>query len=189
MKLRSSAVSAACAVTAVLALGGCKSSATTASGSTASTAQTMQTAQTAGGSNICQASDLTFALGANTAGSGDRTQVVDMTNKGSAACTVDGFAGVDLVGTASGQSNYRWPLVRTNDAYSKVTLRAGDSAHFSIKYLPFAAGDGTEIGVTSLAITPPNTYSSARLTWSAGILLQDAATHPGTYITPITAGS
>jgi hypothetical protein len=191
MKLRSFAVSAACAVTAVLALGGCTSSATAASGSTASGSitSTAQTTQAAGGSTVCQASDLTFALGANTAGSGDRTQVVDMTNKGSAACTMDGFAGVDLVGTANGQSNYRWPLVRTNDAYSKVTLRAGDSAHFSIKYLPFAAGDGTEIGVTSLAMTPPNTYSSARLTWSAGILLQDAATHPGTYITPITAGS
>ena len=75
------------------------------------------------------------------------------------------------------------------DGYSRGTLRTGDRAHFSIKYLPFAAGDGTEIDVTSLAITPPNTYSSARPAWSSGILLQDAATHPGTYITPNSAGS
>jgi hypothetical protein len=142
----------------------------------------------AGGSASCQVSNLYFALDANTAGSGDRTQVVDLTNKGSAACTMDGFAGLDLVGTANGQSDYRWPLVRTNDGYSRVTLRSGGSAHFSIKYLPFATGDGTEIDVTSLVITPPNTSSSAQLTWSAGILLQDAATHPGTHITPIAAG-
>jgi hypothetical protein len=104
----------------------------------------------AGGSASCQVSKLYFALGANTAGSGDRTQVVDLTNKGSAACTMDGFAGVDLIGIAT--------------------------------------GDGTEIDVTPLVITPPNTSSSAQLTWSAGILLQDAATHPGTHITPIAAG-
>ena len=61
--------------------------------------------------------------------------------------------------------------------------------HRRIAYLPFATGDGTEIIVSSLAITPPNKYSTAQLPWSVGILLQDAATRPGTRLTPITVGS
>jgi hypothetical protein len=40
-----------------------------------------------------------------------------------------------------------------------------------------------------LEVTPPNTYTSANVTFSASIVLQDGATHPGTYISPIVSGS
>ncbi|MBR7829041.1 DUF4232 domain-containing protein [Actinospica sp. MGRD01-02] len=165
---------------------------TAASASTAATgaAGDSTAAQAAGGSTtVCQVSDLSFALGGKSASGSQWVQIVELTNKSAAVCTMDGFAGLDLVGTVDGKSGYRWPLDRSNDSYAKVVLQPGASAHFSIKYLQFAAGDGTEIGVSSLTITPPNTYSSAQLPWSAGILLQDAATHPGTYLTPIAAGS
>lgn len=217
MKLRSSAATAACALTAAVALGGCSSSAASSASSGSSTASAAasgsaaapqtattaaasassaataasgaSTAQAAGGStSVCQVSDLSFALGGKSSLGSQWVQVVELTNKSAAACTMDGFAGLDLVGTVSGKSGYKWPLDRSSDSYSKVTLQPGAAAHFSIKYLQFAAGDGTEIGVSSLTITPPNTYSSAQLAWSAGILLQDAATHPGTYLTPIVAG-
>jgi hypothetical protein len=138
---------------------------------------------------VCQVPDLSFALGGKSASGSQWVQVVELTNKSAAVCTVDGFAGLDVVGTVSGESGYKWPLDRSSDSYAKVALQPGASAHFSIKYLQFAAGDGTEIGVSSLTITPPGTYSSTQLPWSAGILLQDGATHPGTYLTPIVAGS
>ncbi|HET9168594.1 MAG TPA: DUF4232 domain-containing protein [Actinospica sp.] len=134
-------------------------------------------------------SELSFALGAKSAGQGDTVQRVELTNKGSGSCTMDGFPGLDLVGTANGQSGYKWPLERSNDGYSKITLQPGDSAHFSIKYLAFEAGGGTQFAVSSIAITPPNTYTTTQLPWSVDVLLQDAATHPGTFLTPLVAGS
>jgi hypothetical protein len=42
--------------------------------------------------------------------------------------------------------------------------------------------------VSRLVITPPNAYTQAELTWNQSVVLQDGATHPGTYITPIAAG-
>jgi len=38
-------------------------------------------------------------------------------------------------------------------------------------------------------ITPPNDYTQAELTWNQAVVLQDAATHPGTYIMPVVSGS
>jgi hypothetical protein len=43
--------------------------------------------------------------------------------------------------------------------------------------------------VNKLVITPPNDYTQAEVTWNQSVLLQDGATRPGTYITPVTAGS
>lgn len=139
-------------------------------------------------SGDCTASDLSFALGAKS-GSGQVTQVVDLTNKGSSACTMDGFAGVDLVGAANGQQNYTWPLERSSASHSTVTLQAGQTAHFDLLYLPKAAGDSSDISVVKFVITPPNTYTQAEVTWSQAVQLQDGATHPGTYITPVVSGS
>jgi hypothetical protein len=43
--------------------------------------------------------------------------------------------------------------------------------------------------VTTLMITPPNTFSHADLAWPQAVLLQDGATHPGTFIAPVVSGS
>lgn len=166
------------------------SSATQATTQATATASATATAQAAGATAACTVSVLSVTLGAKT-GTGDEqtTQTVVLANKGTSACTMDGFPGVDLVGAANGQKNYSWPLTRSSAAYSTVTLKAGDSAHFELVYLPFATGDGTELAVTKIVLTPPNTTTQADLTWSQPILLQDAATHPGTWITPVTAGA
>jgi hypothetical protein len=133
---------------------------------------------------------LSFALGAKTGTAGGQmTQVVDLTNKGSAACTMTGFPGVDLVGVVNGQVNYSWSLVRSSVRYAQVTLQPGKSAHFDLTYLPHAASDGTEITVVKIVLTPPNTFTQAQVTWSQRVLLQDGATHPGTFIGPVTAGA
>ena len=50
------------------------------------------------------------------------------------------------------------------------------------------AGDGTNISVTKMIVTPPNAFTQAQVTWHQSVLLQDSATRPGTYTSPVTAG-
>lgn len=154
--------------------------------------------QAAASGSTCQPANLSFTLGAKTGTATQPTQVVDLTNKGTSACTMEGFPGVNLVGAANGQQNYTWPLTRASASYAsqngqgvaQVTLQPGKTAHFDLRYLPGTAGDGnTLIKVSHLVITPPNDYSTGELTWGQDIVLQDAATHPGTYIMPVVAGA
>ena len=166
-----------------------------ASASAAATSMPTQPAapastQPAASAGTCQVSVLSFALGAKTGAAGQQTtQVVDLTNKGSATCTMEGFPGVDLVGSANGQQSYSWPLERSSARYGQLTLQPGGTAHFDLTYLPFASGDGTDIAVAKIVLTPPNTFTQAQLTWNQQVLLQDAATHPGTFIGPVTSGA
>jgi hypothetical protein len=137
----------------------------------------------------CTAGVLSVALGAPTGTAGQQTtQAVDLTNQGPSACTMQGFPGVDLVGTARGEENYAWPLVRSSATYSQVTIQPGGSAHFDLIYLPASAGDSGDIAVTEIILTPPNTFAQASITWNQEVVLQDEATHPGTYITPVVSG-
>jgi Protein of unknown function (DUF4232) len=114
---------------------------------------------------------------------------VQLENSTSSPCTMDGFAGVNLVGSANGQSNYTWPLTRDSESYSQIVLKSGESAYFGIKYLPWASGDGSEINVANIVLTPPNTTTSITLPWSTSVELQDSATAPGTYLTPVALGN
>jgi Protein of unknown function (DUF4232) len=111
-----------------------------------------------------------------------------LTNKGSSACTLQGFPGVDLDGAANGQQNFTWPLARQSVTYAAVTLRPGETGHFSLIYLPGNSAS-SDMAVTKLIITPPNDYTQGEVTWNQSVVLQDAATHPGTYITPVVADS
>ena len=70
-----------------------------------------------------------------------------MTNKGSSACAMEGSPDVDLIGDASSQPSYDWPLARTlAKGAAKVTLQPGATAHFDLVYLPddpASGGDST----------------------------------------------
>jgi hypothetical protein len=145
--------------------------------------------QTTSSGRTCQTAKLTFALGASRGTSSQRTQVVKLTNKGSSACTLKGFPGVNLIGTVNGKKNYSWSLVRQSLHYSTVTLEPGGVSHFNLVYLPALPGDGININVTTIVITPPNDYKHSELTWRHSVLLQDGATHPGTYISPVMPGA
>jgi hypothetical protein len=46
-----------------------------------------------------------------------------------------------------------------------------------------------QIAVSSMLITPPNTYSHGRPSWSKILPLQDAATRPGTWLMPVASGA
>jgi hypothetical protein len=148
-----------------------------------------QQAQTVRSSRTCQTAKLKYALGSLRGTPSQRTQVVKLTNKGSSWCTLRGFPGVNLVGTVRGKKNYTWSLRREVVRYSTVTLKPGGTAHFNLIYLPAAPGDGTNIAVTTIVITPPNDYRHADLSWHRSVLLQDGATHPGTFISPVLPGA
>lgn len=174
------------------------SSATTADGATAENAGATKDAGSSTGSGTgtgssdstgssrCHTAGLGFSFGSGdgTVSSSDDQQqlTVVLKNKTSAACTVQGFPGVDL--KSSGGS---WSLTRSGATPTKVTLAAGDSATFTISFLPWTQGSGTEFKATSVVVTPPNETTSATLTWPGGsVLLQDGATHPGTYTGPVS---
>ncbi|MEV7395279.1 DUF4232 domain-containing protein [Streptomyces sp. NPDC091215] len=133
----------------------------------------------------CHTAGLGFSFGSGdgkVSSSDDQQQLaVVLKNKTSAACTIQGFPGVDL--KSSGGS---WSLTRSSATPKKVTLAAGSSATFTITYLPWNQGSGTEFKATSVVVTPPNETTSTTLAWPGGsVLLQDGATHPGTYTGPV----
>jgi hypothetical protein len=198
MRCRAPVSIAVCALAAGITVAGCASAssssppghvpATAPSTQAGSSPPASQQAQAGGSGGTCEPGGLSFALGATTGNPGQQTtQPVDLTNTGSSACTMDGFPGVDLVGVADGQQDYTWSLVRSSAIYSGVTLQPGQTAHFDLLYLPGNA-DSSDITVSKMVITPPNDFTQAELTWNQDVLLQDGATHPGTYITPIVSG-
>jgi Protein of unknown function (DUF4232) len=161
--------------------------ASTAAASTGSASTASASAAAAAAPGKCQTADLRVALGASS-GTSQPTQTVTLTNEGSSACTMVGFPGVNLYGSSQGVKDYQWPLRRASQSYSKVTLQPGGTAHFGLVYLPAESGN-IILQVTKVIITPPNEYTSTDLSWSKGIILQDGATHPGTFITPVVSGA
>jgi Protein of unknown function (DUF4232) len=134
----------------------------------------------------CHTAGLKFSFGNGdgTYSSSDDQQHLEvlMTNSSGSTCTVKGFPGVDLKAADS------WSLVRTAKSASAVTLKSGATASFVITYLPWEAGSGVEFKAKSVVITPPNETTSVTLNWPGGsVLRQDGATHPGTYVGPVTA--
>ncbi|MCF3960571.1 DUF4232 domain-containing protein [Streptomyces fuscigenes] len=155
-------------------------------GSAASPARgTAARADAATGGGACRTADLAFAYGP---GSGAQSVgspggvVVTMTNKGSAACSMDGYPGVDLVG-----GGVTWSLSRqTSQAPHAVTVRPGGSTSFTVTYMPYSKGDGEQVDVKTLVVTPPNETHSASLAWDyQPVLRQDGATHPATFVGPV----
>ncbi|WP_344073760.1 DUF4232 domain-containing protein [Streptomyces crystallinus] len=108
---------------------------------------------------------------------------VTLTNKGATTCVLNGYPGVDLVGPLT------WSLVRqTAERPHRVTVRPGATTTFTIYYLPYTQGSGNEFRPTRMVVTPPGETHSHTLRWPVGsILLQDGATHPGTYVSPVGA--
>ncbi|GHJ39788.1 hypothetical protein Sm713_53970 [Streptomyces sp. TS71-3] len=105
-----------------------------------------------------------------------------MTNNGSGACTMNGYPGVDLVGGGK-----TWSLSRqTSVSPHAVTVKPGGSTSFTITYLPFTEGSGQKLDVKTVVVTPPNETTSAKVAWDfQPVLLQDGATHPGTFVGPV----
>src|SRR6185437_12571620 len=94
----SSSSSSSSPATSATASAGPATTSAAAAAASSSAATTPAPAQPAASTTDCMVSVLSFALGAKTGAAGQQTtQVVDLTNKGSTACTMNGFPGVDLV--------------------------------------------------------------------------------------------
>ncbi|MEU2773277.1 DUF4232 domain-containing protein [Streptomyces sp. NPDC007162] len=136
----------------------------------------------AGSVAACQAAQIGYSWADTGSGSGQKQAVVALTNKSGHTCTMYGFPGVDLV-----NSGRQWSLRRTDAAPQRVTLASGAAAHFTLTYLVAEQGDSTAFTPTTVVITAPNQRTSYDLPWHGGALvLQDGATHPGTYVGPVT---
>ncbi|MGW1067088.1 DUF4232 domain-containing protein [Streptomyces aureus] len=99
------------------------------------------------------------------------TVTVELKNRGGRACTIAGYAGVDLKTSAGSLS-----AKRTGEAVNHVTLKSGQSTAFGITY-PLNNSGGSGVRITGLLVTPPNETSTVTLGW------------PGAASLPVTEGS
>jgi hypothetical protein len=159
------------------------------SGSAPAKAAGASTEDAGGGTSTaaaCATSDLDFSWVSGgkqdpAGGVGQYDAVVALKNKSGHACAMHGYPGVDLV-----NSGTQWSLTRASAPVKTVTLAGGASAQFTITYLAWRKGDSAAFAPTTVVITPPNQRSSYDIPWKWGqILLQDGATHPGTYVGPV----
>lgn len=159
---------------------------TTESSSTTGDSGTSQ-GGTGNGTHRCPPSALTASLGQTTGEAGQRHTTVVWTNTSGSTCTMTGFGGVDLKGP-NHPMGPTYSLPRATKKASAVSLAKGGTAHTTITWLPQQEADGWT--PTALLITPPDGTTSTSLKWPGGaISRQDAATHPGSYIDPVAAGS
>ncbi len=109
---------------------------------------------------------------------------VMLKNRSAHTCVLHGFPGVDLV-----NSGMKWSLTRSSQKPDSISLGPGDSTQFTVTYLPWSAegnAASNNFAATTLVITLPDETVSYDLPWRWGhVLLQDGATHPGTYVSPV----
>lgn len=135
----------------------------------------------------CTLDQLTASLGRTTGEAGQRHTAVVWTNTSRAACQMDGFGGVDLQGPDDPMGP-TYSLPRSSETPQSFSLAPGQAAHTTITWLPPQDGPGWT--PTGMLVTPPNETRSARVDWPGGaVLRQDGATHPGTYIGPVSPGA
>ncbi|MER6539159.1 DUF4232 domain-containing protein [Streptomyces sp900105755] len=166
---------------------GSGSSGTGGSGTSGSSTSGGGTSSSGGSSSTgsvpaCQASQLGYSWADPGSGTGQQKHaVVALTNKSGRSCTMYGFPGVDLV-----NSGQKWSLPRTNATPRRVTLANGASTNFAITFLVPAQGDSSDFTPTTVVVTAPNQRTSFDLPWHGGaVVLQDGATHPGSFIGPV----
>jgi hypothetical protein len=136
----------------------------------------------------CTATDLAVTLAGDApAGTSQRTVDVTFTNRSSTRCSMFGYPGAQLrAGSGATYDLERSPLVPT----ATIVLGSGARAHATLTYLPANATSTPVFTPTRLVVTPPDERTSTVLAWTGGpIVRQDAATHPGTYITAVKLGA
>jgi hypothetical protein len=163
------------------ALAGCRSAGPTLQPSAAATSQASEPVP----AQRCTLDQLTASLG-DTTGEGQRRTTIVWTNTSGSACVMDGYGGVDLEGPDDPMGR-TYSLRRESTAPQPFTLDPGRAAHTTITWLMPQGEPGWT--PTSIKATPPDETRSARLDWPGGaVLRQDGATHPGSFIGPVSPG-
>lgn len=127
----------------------------------------------------CRTDELEItATDATVGGDTEGTVAVDLKNGGGRACTLAGYAGVDLKTNAGSLS-----AERTGEQAPPIVLKDGENVTFGITY-PINNTGGSGVRITGLVVTPPNETKSVTLDWPGGASLP-ASDSPGS---PVKVG-
>ncbi len=114
----------------------------------------------------------------------------DLTHK---ACRVSGAPDVELIGPALSMFGSIYSLPQSLGRNPGVTLRLGQSAHAVLTWLPWERsnpGPWLPDYIRVVVHTNRGPTFAVALPWRYGsVLRQDDATHPGTYVGPISRGA
>jgi hypothetical protein len=164
----------AVAVAAGLSLTACAGddSSAKSSGDSSASADTRSGSGTGGSdtdaaADSCKTSQLGFS---SSHGMAEGQLVINLKNNGAAACTLQGFPGVDLKGKDGSISATRSDLTP-----AKVGVKPGEETRFTLNSPPNTSG-GTGATFTSLSVTPPNETHSHSLPVSINVPASDGTT-------------
>jgi hypothetical protein len=138
----------------------------------------------------CATASLDIELGVAKQTASTQYQVpIVFVNASGAECSLLGFPGTDF-GAAGALAV---SLVRTPAKPARVNLAPGGQAHAVLTFLtgPDPACDAGGAWIPStLTVTPPDDTTSVQIPWPGDSVddCQTGATHPGSYIGPVTAG-
>lgn len=200
MRGRYTGVGVLCAVATTMTLTACGGAAAPVTGAPVSSAATT-TATTAesgaGPAARCTAAELGVRLGEKgpETSPGQETVALVFTNTSGRACVASGVPGVDLQGPPDPNGpTYSVPRPGAGAAQRSYTLDPGASATATLTYLtdtPGSIGSQGSTGwkPTQVVTTPPGDTAQLTAAWTLGdtVLRQDEATHPGTFVGPLTA--
>ncbi|MEE1763503.1 MULTISPECIES: DUF4232 domain-containing protein [unclassified Streptomyces] len=114
----------------------------------------------------CTAARVGFEVGPSSAApaAGDEGAVpITVTNKGDAACTLTGLAGVDLV---AGDKSWALQPQEGASEETEVTLQGGQSMSFSVSYVRGVDGDSEKsAAVDQLKLTLPGDSKVSSFKW------------------------
>lgn len=140
----------------------------------------------AAGGGRCRTADLQARLVVRPDELGAHRVAVLWSNRSSGPCTMFGFGGADLDGPDQQPFGPTYHLPRSDEQPSTVRLDPGGTAQTVLNYLS-PDGTGEQWLPDHALVTPPDETHSVSLPWSFGpVLRQDAATHPGTFLHPVT---
>ncbi|MER6160631.1 DUF4232 domain-containing protein [Streptomyces sp. NPDC001868] len=164
--MRTAPTALAAALLAALTLTACSSDGGEGGGGTGDDGKTGAATAESGKGGACTAAQAGFEIGPSSAApaAGDEGAVpVTVTNKGEAACTLKGLAGVDLFA-----GDKSWALKPQEGAAqdSEVTLESGQSMSFTIAYVRGVAGDTEKSAkVDELRLTLPGDSKVNSFKW------------------------
>jgi hypothetical protein len=164
-----------------------------ATSTTVAAVGSLTVATSSGAPGECSLQNVTATLASPRGDGSQRTVSVVWRNVSGKTCTMSGFGGVDLVGPAD-PNGTTYSLPRSGQRSSIVALAPGATAYTVITYLspdPGSVGsNGSQNWTpTEAVVTPPNETHHKTLPWIGGpVERQDGATHPGTFIAPVSAG-
>lgn len=119
-----------------------------------------------GKGGACTAAQAGFEIGPSSAApaAGDEGAVpVTVTNKGDAACTLKGLAGVDLI---AGERSWALKAQEGASQDTEVTLAGGQSMTFTIAYVRGVAGDTEKsAAVDAVKLTLPGDSKVSSFKW------------------------